>query len=325
LSAAIAGYGSLDFLDRPSEPLTAMEESPDRAIARFAARHRTLVGWDQLLAFGLGPDAIAYRNRTGRLTLVFHRVYSVVSGELPPLGREQAALLRCGRHAFLSHRTAAFVLGLVKTPPPSVEVSVVGRHCKPCEGLKIHRIQAIDRWEVKRHDGLWVSTPARAVLELAATATADELTRAIDEGLAQRRFTPHELRAVLARNRPCRGAARLDAILGDETSTSVSRSRTEKRLLKLLRDARLPLPETNFPFGGFELDFFWRRERLAVEVDGYPFHRGPRAFRRDREKELALRDADIDLLRFVSDHVHEQPMMVLAKIAGELGRRGVAD
>jgi very-short-patch-repair endonuclease len=216
-------------------------------------------------------------------------------------------------------------LGLLKTPPARVEVSVVGRHCKSCDGLQIHRIKAIDRRELTRHEGLWVSTPARAVLELAAIGTADELTRAIDQGLAQRLFTPHELRTVLARNRPCRGAARLDAILGDETATSVSRSRTEKRLLKLLRDARLPLPETNVPFGGFELDFFWRHERLAVEVDGYPFHRGPRAFKRDREKALAIRDADIELLRFVSDHVWEQPMMVLAKIAGELARRAVAD
>ncbi|MGB8879763.1 MAG: DUF559 domain-containing protein [Solirubrobacteraceae bacterium] len=302
-----------------------MEGSSDREIARITARQRTLVSWDQLLASGLGPDAIAYRNRTGRLTLVFHRVYSVVSGELPLLGREEAALLRCGRSAFLSHHSAAFVWGLLKAPPAFVEVSVVGRHCKACDGLEIHRIKQIDRREVKRHEGLWVSTPARAVLELAATGTTDEVTRAIDEGLAHRLFTPNELRAVLARNRPCRGAARLDAILGDETATAVSRSRREKRLLRGLRDARLPLPETNVKFGRFEADFLWRRERLVVEVDGYPFHRGPAAFNRDHEKDLVLRGAGLDVLRFTGDHVEKQLTMVLARIAGELARRAVAD
>ncbi|MGP0033826.1 MAG: hypothetical protein ACLP4R_04495 [Solirubrobacteraceae bacterium] len=35
-----------------------MEGSSDRQIARIAARQRTLVSWDQLLASGLGPDAI---------------------------------------------------------------------------------------------------------------------------------------------------------------------------------------------------------------------------------------------------------------------------
>jgi very-short-patch-repair endonuclease len=297
-----------------------MEEPADRAIARLAAGQRTLVEWDQLIACGLGPDAIAYRNRTGRLTLVFPRVYSVVCGELPPLAREQAALLRCGRRAFLSHHSAAFVWGLLKTPPPAVDVSMVRRHCKSSEGLRVHRIQKIDRPDVRFHEALWVSSPARAVLEIAATGTARDLAGAIDEGLAHRVFTPRELHEVLARNRPCRGAARLAALLGDETATARSRSRTEKRLLRLLRDAGLPLPETNVKFGRFELDFFWPRERLAVEVDSYPFHRGPAAFSRDREKDLRLRDAGIDGLRFTDDHVHKQSVMVVARIAGALAR-----
>ena len=163
----------------------------------------------------------------------------------------------------------------------------------------MHEIRAINRREVKRHERLWVSTPARAVLELAATGTTDEVTRAIDEGLAHRLFAPNELRAVLASNRPCRGAARLDAILGDETATALSRSRKKKRLLRGLRDARLPMPETNVKFGRFEADFLSRREQLVVEVDGYPFRRG--------------------------DHVEKQLTMVLARIAGELARRAVAD
>ena len=149
-----------------------------------------------------------------------------------------------------------------------------------------HEIRAIDRREVKRHQRLWVSSPARAVLELAATGTVDEVTRAIDEGLAHRLFTPNELRAVLARNRPCRGAS---------------------------------------PLRRFEADFLWRRERLVVEVDGYPFHRGPAAFNRDHEKDLVFRGAGLDGLRSTGDHVEKQLTMVLARIAGELARRAVAD
>ena len=169
-----------------------------------------------------------------------------------------------------------------------------------------------------------MSSPARAVLEIAATGTAKEVARAIDEGLAHRLFTPPELRGVLERNRPCRGAARLAEIIGDETATATSRSRMEKDLLRLLRDAGLPLPETNVPFGHFELDFFWPQERLAVELDSYRFHRGPDAFNRDRDKDLVLRDARIDLLRFTGDHVGSRSLMVLAQIAGELARRNVA-
>lgn len=302
-----------------------MKEPADRVIAKLAAGQRTMVGWEQLLDCGVGRAAIAYRRRTGRLTLVFPRVYSVVCGELPPLAREQAALMTCGKRAFLSYHTAAFVWGLLKIAPELIDVSLVGRDCKPRDGLRIHRIQAIDRREVRMHEGLRVSSPARAVLEIAATGTARDLARAIDEGLAHGLFTPRELRDVLDRNRPCRGAARLAAILGDGTAIATSRSRTEKRLLRLLRDAGLPLPETNVKFGRFELDFFWPRERLAVELDSYSFHRGPGAFSRDREKDLLLRDAGIDGLRFTDHHVHKQSVMVVARIAGVLARLAAND
>lgn len=280
-----------------------------------------MVSAAQLYSLGVTKRAIEYRVETRRLHPEFRGVYSVGCGELPPLAREQGALLACGKRAFLSHETAAAVWGMLPTLPTEVEVTVVRRYRASSEGINVHRIKDIDRREVRNHEGLWVSTPARAVLEIAATASANELIAAIDEGLADRLFTPQELDEVLARNRPCRGSARLAQILGDPTATAVSRSRREKRLLRLIRDAAPPLPETNVPFGRFELDFFWPRERLVVEVDGYNFHRGPRAFGRDREKELAVRAAGLDMLRVTGNHVMERPWMVLAAIAGELARR----
>jgi very-short-patch-repair endonuclease len=292
----------------------------DAAIAALAGRQRTIVGHDQLLGMRCGRRRIARWVSRKRLHAVFRGAYSVVSGPLPPLAREQAALLVCGERTFLSHRTAAAIWGLQRTFPAKVEVSVVGRRCEH-EGILVHRIQAIDQTEVRRHEGLWVSSPARAVLELAATASTAELATAIDEGLAARLFTPQELDAVLARNRPCRGAARLARILQDPTATAVSRSEREKRLLRLIRDAGLPVPDTNVKFGRFLLDFFWRREGLVVELDGYNFHRGPRAFGQDREKDLAVRAAGLEMLRFTGDHVVKQPWMVLGTIARELGRR----
>jgi very-short-patch-repair endonuclease len=297
-----------------------MTESWDAAMAAIAGRQRTIVAHDQLLAIGCGRRTIARWLNRGRLHTVFHRVYSVVSGDLPPLAREQAALLACGERVFLSHHTAAAIWGLQRTFPTEIEVSVVGRRCDSRKGIRVHRIKAIDQRQVRREQGLWVSSPARAVLEIAATASDRELTGAIDQGLANRLFTPRELEDVLAANRPCRGAARLTEILGDPTATAVSRSRREKALLRLIREAGLPMPDTNVPFGGFELDFLWRREGLVVELDGYNFHRGPGAFRRDREKELAVRNAGLEMLRFTGDQVLKQPWIVLATIAGALAR-----
>jgi len=293
---------------------------PDEALSALAGAQRTIVSHEQLLALGYGRRTIAHWVERGRLERVFHGVYSVVSGELPPLGREQAALLAVGERAFLSHETAAAIWGLLRAPPPTVEVSVVGRYGASRTGIRVHRVKQIDRRELRREQGLWVSSPARAVLEISATASAKELTRAIDEGLARRLFTPRDLDNELACNRPCRGAARLAAILGDPTATAVSRSRRERALLRLIRDAGLPMPETNVPFGRFELDFYWRREGLVVEVDGETFHRGPGAVGRDREKDLAVKAANLEMRRFTGDHVLKRSWMVVATIAGELAR-----
>jgi Transcriptional regulator, AbiEi antitoxin len=185
----------------------------DGQVARIAGRQRTMVTTEQLRACGLGKDAIRYRIRSGQLTVVFRGVHSLLSGELPPLAREQAALLACGEHAFLSHYTAAFIWGLRPIHPRDVEVTVVGRYVRSRAGLRVHQIRAIDRREVRPHEGLWVSSPARALLELAPKLSGTELADAVGEAVRQRLVKRRDVDAVLARHRGCRGAARLAGVI----------------------------------------------------------------------------------------------------------------
>jgi very-short-patch-repair endonuclease len=205
-----------------------------------------------------------------------------------------------------------------KVAPREVEVSVVRRHCKSREGLRVHRIGAIDRTELRQHEGLWVSSPARAVLEVAAVGTRDELIEVIDQGLALRRFTADELKAVLERHRGRRGAGRLAEVMADDTTMAISRSRAEKALLRLIRDARLPMPETNVPFGRYEADFVWREQKVIVELDSATYHSGPGVVRRDREKGLIFRSAGFDVLRPTRWHVVHEPVRVAVLLAQAL-------
>lgn len=298
--------------------------SRDEAAARIAVGQRTIVTVDELAECGIGKDAIAHRVNSGRLHLEFHGVYSFGCGELPPLARELAALRACGDGAFLSHRSAAYVWGLRKVPPVPVEVSVVGRGCRTRDGLHVHRLRSIDHRDLRHHEGMWVSTPARAVLEVAAVAPA-EVPSMIDEGVGSRVVNHRELDAVLARNRPCRGAARLAALLGDEGAMAITRSQAERAFWKLIRESGLPRPEPNVKIGRFVADFLWRRQRLIVEIDSYGFHAGPRAFHNDREKDLAYRDAGFDALRFTRHHVVYEAMIVLVRLVQALARRAAID
>jgi very-short-patch-repair endonuclease len=292
----------------------------DREIARIAAQQRTLATADQLYARGITKRAIDYRVNAERLRVVFRGVYTVSPGELPPLALELAALLACGEHSFVSHRSAAFVWGLRATPPPQVEVSVVGRCCDSRKGIRVHRIKAIHRAELRRHEDLWISSPARVALEVAAGATGDELADLVDRGVEGRVFTPRELKAVIARHRGRRGVARLAEVLGNEDAMTITRSQAEKAFLKLVRDARLPRPEVNQKLGRYVPDFMWREQRLIVELDSYRFHGGPRGFHNDHEKDLVYRDAGFDVLRPTRNHVVREPARVLVSVVRALER-----
>lgn len=280
-----------------------------------------MVSAEQLYADGVSKRAIEHRLRIGRMHPEFRGVYSVGCGALPPLAREQGALLACGERAFLSHETAAAIWGVLPALPAEVEVTVVGRYRASSEGIKVHRINQIDRREVRREQGLWVSSPARALLEIAAGRSLGDLARALDEGLARRVLVRGEVEAVLERNRPCRGSGRLAELLAGGGGTTITRSEAERRFKRLIRDAGLPSPEGNVPFGRYSLDFLWREEGLVVEIDGYTFHGGPDAFRRDHDKDLAVRAAGLGLLRFTRDHVVHRREFVLGWVAGELARR----
>jgi very-short-patch-repair endonuclease len=297
----------------------------DDAVAALAGGQRTIVTHKQLIEVGCSQRRVAHWVNRGRLQVVFHGVYSVVRGELPPLAREQAALLACGERVFLSHHTAAFIWGLRKWHPIDVEVSVVGRYRASSKGISVHRIREIDRRELRHHEGLWVSSPERAVLEIAGTLPAPEVASAIDEGLASKVLNRRKLEDVLGGHRGRRGAGRLGAVLAGGAGKTITRSHAEWAFLKLIRDAGLPEPQVNAPFGRWELDFFWPEHRMVVEIDGYGFHSGPRAFHRDHEKDLALADARLDVRRFTRHHVVEQSARVLARVAGELARRAEPD
>lgn len=315
--------GALGQRAGASEPFTGIRRGGDRAASRIAAAQKTLVTTGQLVACGMNDDAVSYRTGTGRLHVVFRGVYSMGCGVLPPFGLELAGLLACGERSLVSHHSAAFVLGLRKVPPAQVDVTVVGRCCKSRAGLRVHRVRAVDRRELCRHEGLWVSSPARVCLEIAATSPAD-LPDVIDEGLANRLLKRRDIEAVLSRHRGRRGAARLAAVLGDESAMTITRSRAEKAFLKLIRDARLPVPLVNRQLGPYQPDFMWPDHRLIVELDSYGFHGGPGGFQHDREKDLFYRDAGYDVLRFTRAHVVYEPTIVLVRVAQALALRAPA-
>ena len=94
-------------------------------------------------------------------------------------------------------------------------------------------------------------------------------------------------------------------------------------MLALIRDAGLPVPKVNFPFGPYKLDFYWPDARFALEVDGYRFHSSRYRFERDRRKDNDLRRAGIEVMRTVAREIKERSYALIADVTRSLARRGL--
>jgi very-short-patch-repair endonuclease len=280
-------------------------EAHGEAAVVLAARQHGVVTTAQLVAVGLGRGAIAHRVRRGWLVPLFRGVYRV--GPIAaPRGREMAAILACGPSAALSHHTAA-ALWEIRPHTGDVHVTVSGRQPRNKPGLHIHRSHSLD---AAVRDGLPLTTPARTLIDLAPLLRQHELDRAIEQTQILGLATRNEIAGQLDGRR---GARSLQAALEDEPS--LTRSEAERRLLDLVREARLPRPETNAMVGGYEVDMLWGKQRLVVEVDGYAFHSGRAAFERDRRRDAALQAAGYRVIRFTWRQITRESHAVVAMLA----------
>jgi very-short-patch-repair endonuclease len=104
------------------------------------------------------------------------------------------------------------------------------------------------------------------------------------------------------------------------TTTTFTRSVAEERFLSLIRDSGLPQPLVNVRRHGYEIYFFWPEERVAVEVDGFAYHRTRGRFEGDRSRDAALRKAGITVIRVTWRQLERDATAVLVDVAQALVR-----
>jgi very-short-patch-repair endonuclease len=282
---------------------------------RIAAAQDGAVSAAQLAAAGLTRRAVEHRLATGLLTRVHRGVYLL--GPLRgPHFAERAALLACGRCAVLSHRSALALWGLADAPA-LVEVTRPSTgHAH--EGVRVHRCERMDGRDTARRYGLPVTAPARTLLDVASSMPAGELARLVEEAQVQRLTTRALLLDAVERGRYRPGAPALRAILEGEEEPALTRSEAERRLLALIRAARLAPPRTNVRIGRHEVDLVWPEQRLVVEVDGFAFHGSRTAFERDRRRDAELLAMGYRVVRFTWRQLTREPEAVIVTLASAL-------
>lgn len=164
---------------------------PPRNLAdleRVAKEQLGLLTRGQCLGAGMSDDAIKWRVRRGWWVTVHPGVYLTVPGRDDWWLRALAAQLAIDDAAW-SHATAAFVHGLTRTPPRTVEL-IVGhdRRVSTPRGVLIHRRRGdVNRFVDELH-WPWRTTVEDTILDICVSASVDE-TFALLGRAFQRRLT----------------------------------------------------------------------------------------------------------------------------------------
>jgi predicted transcriptional regulator of viral defense system len=288
----------------------------ERALAELARRQWGVVSRAQLTTLGLGRGAIERRLRAGRLRRVHRGVYAIGGAALPGEGRHLAAVLACGEGAVLSHVSAAVHWGLLTYEPAEPHVTAPESRAG-APGIRLHRTRSLDARDTSTHRGIPITTLARTLLDLAATAPRNHLEHAIGQALRNQLYDQRAIDDVLHRHRSRRGTRALRRATADDPA--FTRSELERRFRALCRRAGLPRPLSNVVVADadghpHEVDFFFPAHRLVVETDGWRDHGTRVAFERDRAKDAALVAAGLLVLRFTKRQIRHDPDTVAERL-----------
>ena len=208
--------------DIPDKPDTR----PDVRVARAAAGQWGVLSLDELFACGLSRGAVSDRVLSGRLHPIHRGVYAVGHRKLPLEGRFLAAVKACGPTAVLSHHSAAALWGFMPWEERYPEVTVLGTAPHAHPGLRVHRTARLDLDDTTRHHGIPLTTPARTLLDLAATLDHRPLRAATRRAQSLHRVNVRQLAETLARHGRRRGAAKLAEIIATGPAPTAASSRT---------------------------------------------------------------------------------------------------
>ncbi|HEX2295053.1 MAG TPA: type IV toxin-antitoxin system AbiEi family antitoxin domain-containing protein, partial [Actinomycetota bacterium] len=293
-----------------------------RALRETARRQYGVATTQQAVEAGFSHAAIGRAVATGEWGRIHHGIYVVD----PSASSLHAAMfghaLRARGSAWVSHDSAAWLWELDTTVPVRPHISTTAN----LRGGRayIHRLQDMPPDHVTYRGPMPVTTPARTLVDLAATAPARVEGLAI-EAVRARLVTKTALgkcvEAVAGRGQS--GARRMRHLLDLWGSGGPAESVLESRLLRVIRDGGLPTPHAQFEVrlaNGVtaRLDFAYPRHMVAIEADGYRWHGDPNRWRSDLVRRNELTRLGWRTLHFTWNDIRTRPHHVVATVRAAL-------
>jgi very-short-patch-repair endonuclease len=258
---------------------------------------------DQALDHGYSREAVRRRVAARKWLPMGHRVYQDAAHPPGPRATLRAAMLSLGDGAVLVGDGAAWWWGLRDRRPPSFEIAVE-RQSRPRTGATLVRRTVPARDRTVRN-GIRVTTPVATVLDAAVCLGLAEGAALFDTALQRHQVTLEALRRGAIRRSGRPGAPLLRRLMTLAEGGAVSEA--ERLAHTHLAAASISGWAANLPiavpgFGRAVADLAFAEQKVIVEIDGWAYHRGLRAFLLDGPRHTALTAAGWIVVR---THWHE--------------------
>jgi very-short-patch-repair endonuclease len=278
-----------------------LAREPRHILALRARNNEGVITLADATAAGLKDHQVRHLVDTGEWLRLYRGVYADAGAPATPMRDVVAASRAIGGRGMASHRLGCWIWGVLDDRIPVLEFTVLQGRSGRVPGITIHRVSALPPGSMWR--GMRVTSPLRALLDLAAVAP-EKVEDAIIRGVVHAKlFTPKAVEAELGRA-AIRGKPGVNALRAALKSLGVGRytpSQLERRARRLFRQAGLPDPRVEVVFGEYgeyRLDFYWPEAQLVVEVDGWSVHAAPGARRNDFKKQNRVVRSDRWILRY---------------------------
>lgn len=284
-------------------------------ITELTVRRDGVFSAREALECGVSSSTIQRKLAAGEWKAVTRGVYLVTGHARSARAQARIAVLSVHADAVLGGAAAAWWLGLHDAEPRKHIVFTRTRGAaRRSSATALTRYRHLHDADITEYQGLRVTEPALTVLD----ASLDLGMSIIDSTLLTKRVTVEALDAAHTRYPRRHGATRAASylrLLGDG-----ARSEAERLTVNLLTTGGVSGWIANMPAFGYIIDFAIPHVKVAVEIDGFAFHRDATAFRRDRLKRNLLVANGWTVLNFTWTDLVERPTEFVEEVKGALHR-----
>jgi very-short-patch-repair endonuclease len=161
-----------------------------------------------------------------------------------------------------------------------------------------------------------VTTVAHTLFDYAEVVDFERLRQAWEEADRLGLLRLKAVEAVCERGYGRHALRPIRRLLSAAAAPTPGRTPLENRFAEFCREhlRDLPAPHTNVSILDHEVDAYWPRQRLVIEMDSWEFHHHRAAFEHDRARDAAMQATGYRVVRLTHRRLKNEPAAVATQL-----------